>query len=598
MGRRTKQAIEQLEKLVQRAPEFPWSHLELAQIYNYPNFRDAAKSQAHLKEWISQCPTAMADFSLVARIGDQEMMSEAAQRLRARLESSNSNEDLGYWDDLWSISFKLKPVPEHPQVRQEIAEDLKRLRAKNLNSKAWLLALQAGYKQAGDKEGRRWAEDELVRLFPKSETSRRMVQTRWYDEHPYPKPEDSAEKKRAYHQAAVQITTEWLRQWPVEENVWSARFYSLRELDSSSNEEVKAAYDGYVKAHEQQAGYGYSIPPIEVAVARFYVKRGFSLETVPALLQKGLTEIEQIERGHRGSDLFPREEGLEDGNLKYVRWETWPLLAEAYARLKQPDKAREVLAQMADALKQEKPGEKAQMKSNGYNQLLYWQAAAKVAEAEQRKLDALMAYQTALIFRPKSATPKSTDKDELSENAQRLWKELGGTEQGWQAYLARDEVSKHKPEAAEALSWNGKNVLLRDFDLTDLQSRKWKLADLKGKVAFINLWATWCGPCRMELPYVQKLSEQMNENKDVLILTINIDEEIGLIEPFMKENKYTFPVILGQAYAESQGVFSIPRNWVVSIDGKLTFEGTGFGNDGEEWMKKAMEMIRKVRGMN
>src|SRR5437764_1081571 len=203
VGRRTKRAIEQLEKLVQRAPEFPWSHLELAQIYNYPNFRDAAKSQAHLKEWISQCPTAMADFSLVARIGDQEMMSEAAQRLRARLESSNSNEDLGYWDDLWSISFKLKPVPEHPQVRQEIAEDLKRLRAKNLNSKAWLLALQAGYKQAGDKEGRRWAEDELVRLFPKSETSRRMGQTSWYDEHPYPKPEDSAEKKRAYHQAVV-----------------------------------------------------------------------------------------------------------------------------------------------------------------------------------------------------------------------------------------------------------------------------------------------------------------------------------------------------------------------------------------------------------
>src|SRR3989442_316340 len=68
VGRRTKQAIEQFEKLVQRAPVFPWSHLELAQIYNYPNFRDAGKSQAHLKQWISKCPTAMSGFWLVARI--------------------------------------------------------------------------------------------------------------------------------------------------------------------------------------------------------------------------------------------------------------------------------------------------------------------------------------------------------------------------------------------------------------------------------------------------------------------------------------------------------------------------------------------------
>src|SRR5262249_25152653 len=136
-------------------------------------------------------PVAMAGLWLVSRIGNREIMFEAAQRLRARLESSNSDDDLGYWNDLWAISFKLKPVPEHPQVRQQIAEDLKQLRARNLNSKAWLLALQAGYKQAGDKTAQRWAEDELARIFPKSETTRRLIQTRWYDEHPYPKPEDS-----------------------------------------------------------------------------------------------------------------------------------------------------------------------------------------------------------------------------------------------------------------------------------------------------------------------------------------------------------------------------------------------------------------------
>ncbi len=79
--------------------------------------------------------------------------------------------------------------------------------------------------------------------------------------------------------------------------------------------------------------------------------------------------------------------------------DAWPVLAEAYARLKQPDKAREVLAQLAEVTKQKEQTNDAQRRSFAYGQFVYWQAAGKVAEAEQRKLDALTAYQTALSFR-------------------------------------------------------------------------------------------------------------------------------------------------------------------------------------------------------
>ena len=132
----------------------------------------------------------------------------------------------------------------------------------------------------------------------------------------------------------------------------------------------------------------------------------------------------------------------------------------------------------------------------------------------------------------------------------------------------------------------------------DLAGRKWTPADLKGKVAFINFWATWCGPCREELPYVQKLREQLKDRKDVIVLTLNTDEEVGKVAPFMKENKFTFPVLLGQAYADSQGINSIPRNWIVSLDGKVMLEGIGFGGEGDEWIKKATQMIEKVKGSN
>jgi thiol-disulfide isomerase/thioredoxin len=594
VGRQTKEAIALAEKVTQQSPEFPWTQLQLAEIYNYPNFRDVTKSKDHLKQWIAKCPNERASFNLVSRLGDKDMMTAAVQRLRTMLESPNYKEDLYYWDIVWTLQFKLRPVPEHPQLRQEIAEDVKKIRARNLNTKDWLQTLQAGYRQMADKAGERWAEDELVRLAPRSDTAKFILQSRDDDEHPFPKPNDPEEKKQAYYRARLETTSQWIARWPNDERSWSSRVYALQALKGSKNADMEAAYNGYAKAHESQ-GFYLSTPPLEVMVARFYLERGFHLEKIPALIQKALAEMERREKSGGISDLYKRGDDVE-GNLAYTQSEAWPLLAEAYARMKQPAKANEVLVEMAAALKKREPGENdsdSKKRSYAYNAGIYWEAVAKVADVEKRKLDALTAYQTAMAVRIKgSETP-----DELNNNTQRLWKELGGTDQGWRAFQARLDA-KRKFESAEVATWDTKNTVLPEFDLTDLDGRKWKLADLKGKVAFINLWATWCGPCRMELPYVQKLREQLKDRKDVLVLTLNIDEQVGKVEPFMKENKYTFPVLLGQAFAEAQGVSAIPRNWVVTVDGKVMFEGVGFDNDGEGWMKKAAEIIDKVKGAN
>lgn len=595
IGRQTKDALAIIEKLAQQSPDFPWTHLQLADLYNYPTLRDVEKSKDHLKQWIAMCPNERSSFNLVSRLGDKDMMTAAAQRLRTMLESSSNNEDFTYWDTLWTLQFKLKPVPEHAQLREQIAADLTSLRAKNLNSKEWLQALQAGYKQVGDKTGQRWAEDEMIRLFPKSDTAKRLIQTRWDEENPYPKADEPEAKKQAYHQAVLQVTSEWLKRWPTDERSWSNRVYSLNAL-KGSNEDMEAAYKGYAKSHELEM-YSISTPPLAITVAQFYLDRGYRLQDIPSLIQPAIAEIERFEKSRGVSDAFPQGDEVE-GNLSFTRWRSWPILAQAYARTNQPAKASEVLAEMAEALKKKEPGEKgsdAKKRAYAYNAGIYWQAVAKVAEIEQRKLDALTAYQTALSVRTKGATPAAGSKDELMDNTQRLWKELGGTQQGWDAYLARVE-SKTKPASAEVASWDTKNTAMAEFDLMDLDGRKWSLADLKGKVAFINLWATWCGPCRLELPYVQKLREQLKDRKDVVILTLNIDEEVGLVQPFMKENKYNFPVLLGQAYADAQRVNSIPRNWVVAVDGKVMFEGIGFGNDGAEWMKKAAQVIEQVKG--
>ena len=594
VGRQTKEAQALAEKLTQQAPNFPWTQLQLAEIYNYPNFRNVEKSKEHLKQWMTKCPNERASFNLVSRLNDKELMTAAAQRLRTMLDASTSNDDLTYWDTLWTLQFKLKPVPEHEQLRKQIADDVKTLRARNLNTKEWLQALQAGYRQAGDKAGERWAQDEIIRVYPKSDTARYIIQSRDDEENPYPKPDTPEDKKQAYYRARLQTTSEWLKRWPNDERSWSGQIYALHALKDSKPEDMEAAYNGYAKAHETQQMY-FSTPPLEATVAEFYLERGYRLEKIPAMLLKALSEMERRDKSSGVSDLFPRGDEVE-GNVSYTHWRTWPLLAEAYARTKQPAKANEVLAEMSEALKKKEPGENAsdaKKRGYAYNAGIYWEAVAKVAEHENRKLDALTAYQTSISVRLKG----SPVPDELNKNTQRLWKELGGTDQGWRAFLARVDA-KGKPESAEMATWNTKNTAMPEFDLTDLDGGKWSAANLKGKVAFINFWATWCGPCKRELPYVQKLREQFKDRKDVVILTLNVDDEVGQVLPFMKENKYSFPVLLGQAYAEAQGVLSIPRNWVIAVDGKVIFEGIGFGDDGEEWMKKAAQAIEKVKGTN
>jgi thiol-disulfide isomerase/thioredoxin len=522
-------------------------------------------------------------------------MGQVAKQLRARLEASIRDEDLSRWDDLWKLEFKLKPVPEHGEIRQQIAADLKRLRAKSLNSREWLSALQAGYKLVDDRDGKSWTESEQRRLFPITGNGPQAARQRWYADNPSPKNTDPPEKKQAYYQALYKATGEWIKLWPDDATVRSSRFFAAQQLETLPNAEIIAAAEGLLKTFEKN-DFDVRISTV-MDIAAAYAKRGIATAHIPSLVLKAFEQAEKNDSRIEKSDLRTPEEGLESGKLKTVRWQGWPILVEAFCKLRQPAKAQEILEQMAEALRKEKPSEKAtQWVKTVYanNQVAYWRSAGRLAEIENRKLDALIYYQTALSYRPKAESATNMDKkDELAENASSLWKVMGGTVEGWNAYLGLNSTAKMVAETA--VTWDAKDLALPDFTLTDLQGKKWRLADLKGKVAFINFWATWCGPCKAELPYVQKLHDKMKDSMDVLILTFNIDEELGLVEPFIKENKYTFTVVPAQAYANGLDVYSIPRNWVIDEKGLLRFEGMGFMGVGEEWMKRATEMIERVK---
>jgi peroxiredoxin/outer membrane lipoprotein-sorting protein len=106
-----------------------------------------------------------------------------------------------------------------------------------------------------------------------------------------------------------------------------------------------------------------------------------------------------------------------------------------------------------------------------------------------------------------------------------------------------------------------------DFALKNLDGESVRLSELRGKIIVLNFWATWCPPCRAELPTFNKLAEQF-KNKDVVFLGIN-DEGAGTVRSFNKKNNYTFVTLEdnGDKVHRAYRATSIPSVFVIRKDG-------------------------------
>jgi len=108
-----------------------------------------------------------------------------------------------------------------------------------------------------------------------------------------------------------------------------------------------------------------------------------------------------------------------------------------------------------------------------------------------------------------------------------------------------------------------------DFTLTDLDGTKWNLKSLRGKVVLVNFWATWCPPCRKELPDLQTLYNRFKD-QGFVILGIS-DEEGPTVKSFLADKKLTYPIMLdpGRKVNELFQVNAIPKSFVYDRNGKL-----------------------------
>ena len=121
------------------------------------------------------------------------------------------------------------------------------------------------------------------------------------------------------------------------------------------------------------------------------------------------------------------------------------------------------------------------------------------------------------------------------------------------------------------------NKALPSIILEDLNGKKVDLKIFKGKVIFLNFWATWCGPCKEEMPTMETLYRQFKD-RNFVFLTISVDYEGSKpVREFIEKNRYTFPVLVDQKN-ETLDIFEvtgIPTTFVIDKQGKLLGKAIG-----------------------
>lgn len=117
-----------------------------------------------------------------------------------------------------------------------------------------------------------------------------------------------------------------------------------------------------------------------------------------------------------------------------------------------------------------------------------------------------------------------------------------------------------------------------EFTLTDQYGESHSLSDYRGKIVFLNFWATWCPPCRAEMPYIQELYEEysQDQNSDVTILSVafpNLGSETDVegIKSFLDENGYTYPVLMDEKAALQLPYYitAFPTTFIINADGNV-----------------------------
>jgi peroxiredoxin len=131
------------------------------------------------------------------------------------------------------------------------------------------------------------------------------------------------------------------------------------------------------------------------------------------------------------------------------------------------------------------------------------------------------------------------------------------------------------------------------FSLKDLSGSTVNLASFKGKVILLDFWATWCAPCKIEIPGFIELHDKY-KSKGLVVLGVSVDDTVEQLKPFVAQNKMTYPVLIGlgqDAMQEAYGpMWGLPTTFVIGRDGKICKKHMGLTSK-EQFEKEILGLL-------
>ena len=140
----------------------------------------------------------------------------------------------------------------------------------------------------------------------------------------------------------------------------------------------------------------------------------------------------------------------------------------------------------------------------------------------------------------------------------------------WRWLTARQATAQQIAEQSRPSLSETPQSRAPDFTLTALDGTQVRLADLGGKVVLLNFWATWCPPCKAEMPDLNALHEKYGTAQDFVVLGVNVEEDTATVKQFVEQHKLAFPIVLdrdSRVTTQLFGVRPLPTTFVIDREG-------------------------------